>query len=419
MNKLEKVIYDIVKKTPWVKLAIRNLYQSTLDILPHKSNLLPTSLSYRENYFYGFHDTTPFSKDNSKVLANKLLYNEVRMPLAGEPLSVGYFDYDGMQLGTFHEIGKSYAWNYHKGCRLQWLDDNRVIFNTAINNKLCSEIVDIRDCQSVIIDRPIDTVSANGQKAISFSYTRLEACMPGYGYPYDDGESYLNKVHPVETGLYIVDISTNSSEMLFSIDELYSELRGYDNKGEFKHYVTHTEFSPCDRYVSFMHRWASEKDKNLRFSRLLIYDTVEKTYKELPTDSMVSHYVWRGLKLLVYCRVNGVDAHVEFDIINNTNRLILPNLLNSDGHQSYISNNVFVTDIYPDRFRMQKLYKVDMSTNQLVLLASTRHPKHFQSSTKKGHTSCDYHPVCSSDGKYICFDAIINNHRSLCVIPTE
>ncbi len=66
---------------------------------------------------------------------------------------------------------------------------------------------------------------------------------------------------------------------------------------------------------------------------------------------------------------------------------------------------------------MQKLFKVNMSNDSIELLASTRHPKKFQSSAKKGHTSCDYHPVCSADGKYVCFDAILNNTRSICVLP--
>ncbi len=417
MNKFERIVYDLVKSSPWIKLAIRNAYQSTLDLLPNKPNILPDSASCKEGFYYGFHDTTPFSKDNYKVLANKLLKQELKMPKPEEPLSVGYFDFVNGQLKEYHEISKSYAWNYHKGCRLQWVADNRIIFNTAKDGKLCSEIVDIQSGKSTLLDRPIDTVSPCGRFAISFSYTRLEYCMSGYGYPYDDKEAYLDEVYPSQTGLYLVNIDENSSEMLYSIEELYNDLNGYNNKADFKHYVTHTEFSPCGKYISFMHRWASEKDKNLRFSRLLIYDIEKRNFKELPTNGMVSHYVWRDSKILVYCRVKDVDAHVEFDTVNDTHRIILPNILNSDGHQSYINDNEFVTDIYPDRYRMQKLFKVNMSNDSIELLASTRHPKKFQSSAKKGHTSCDYHPVCSADGKYVCFDAILNNTRSICVLP--
>ena len=111
------------------------------------------------------------------------------MPLPSDGLDVGYFDLEQGPIKDFHRVDTSYAWNYHKGCRLQWLDKNRMIYNTAIANRLVSKIHDLSTGEYQVIDCPIDAVYHDGQRSLasSFSYERLERCMPGYGYPYRDG----------------------------------------------------------------------------------------------------------------------------------------------------------------------------------------------------------------------------------------
>lgn len=38
MNKIEKSVYDLLKKNPKVKLFVRNIYQSVFDLIPDKKN---------------------------------------------------------------------------------------------------------------------------------------------------------------------------------------------------------------------------------------------------------------------------------------------------------------------------------------------------------------------------------------------
>ena len=52
-----------------------------------------------------------------------------------------------------------------------------------------------------------------------FSYERLERCMPGYGYPYRDGGK-LDDPAPKDSGLFLVDLKENTSELLISLSEL-------------------------------------------------------------------------------------------------------------------------------------------------------------------------------------------------------
>ena len=128
------------------------------------------------------------------------------MPLPSDGLDVGYFDLEQGPIKDFHRVDTAYAWNYHKGCRLQWLDKNRMIYNTAIANRLVSKIHDLSTGEYQVIDCPIDAVYHDGQRSLasSFSYERLERCMPGYGYPYRDGGK-LDDPAPKDSGLFLED----------------------------------------------------------------------------------------------------------------------------------------------------------------------------------------------------------------------
>mgnify|MGYP003672777353 CR=1 FL=1 len=421
MNKIEKLVYDTVKKNQHVKRAIRNIYQTTFDILPDKKNYSKNPIHVKEGYFYGFHDVTPFSFDDTKLLANGLTI-PFKMPLASEGLNLGYFEMENGQLGNYVHIGDSYAWNYHKGCRLQWLDKHRVIYNDVVDEKvLVSKIVDIETKEATLIPFPIDSVSGDGAYAATFNYGRLERFMPGYGYHNyaEDGHCNDEKI-PGSTGLFLGHLKTGKKELLISLKELAQIGKlapGYENCF---HYITHTLFSSDDRYISFLHRWVDEFDTYNRHSRLLSYDRQEKKWYVAPTNDMVSHYVWNDAnQIIAYCRIGAVDSHVLFkEPTLQEYQVVAYPRLNSDGHQSFIGKSSFVTDTYPDRHRMAKLYAVDIPTNGVELLASLKSFKKFQSKAGR-HWCCDFHPRMNHKGDVVCFDSVHTGNRALCVMKID
>jgi len=416
MNKIEKVVYDLVKANPWVKNMLRNIYQGAYDLLPRKKNILPINYSLKEGFFYGFHDTSPFSVDMTKVLANKPeVFHE--MPGEKDLLKVGFFDFKDGQLLDFHELGHSSAWNHHKGCRLQWLDERHVIFNSGKGRLPVSAIVNIVSGTGRYLDFPIDTVSTDGKWATSFSYQRLEALMPGYGYLNKTDDAFLSENAPAQTGLFLIDVEANTRTLLVSLQELADHV-GERDIHRFRHYVTHSEFSFDGRYISFLHRWVGT-DVMKRWSRLIIFDREKSIFFAAPTDGMVSHYVWNGKNQIVaYCRVDGVDGHVLFDIPDIGNHVFVAHdRLNSDGHQSFINDHEFVTDTYPDKFRMAKIFKVSVTDDTADLIASVYSPKSYQSVLPYRHIACDLHPRVSRDGRFVCFDTPTTGIRSICVIP--
>jgi len=416
MNKIERKFYDLLKNTPWLKFAVRNIYQGLYDLLPRKKEFAVNPIDYKEGYFFGFHDINPFSLDNEKVLANKLPF-DLKMPTKTDVLKIGYFDFSTKQLGEFIEVDKTQSWNYHKGCRLQWRNDNQIIFNTVVKNKVTAKIVDIYSQERTLLNQPIDSVSQDGCYASTFSYERLEKFMPGYGYAIGDNHSYLESNAPQETGIHIFNLDTGKEIWLMSLKELAECDHAADFSDEYFHFVTHSEFSPDGNYLSFFHRWVGE-DTRKRYTRLIIYDLKKKDFFVAPTGDMVSHYVWNeNNDIIAYCNFKGVDCHTLFKIPDlDKNFKVAHPRLNSDGHQSFINKQKFITDTYPDKYRMAKLFSVNIDTDEAELLASIYSPKKFQTKSFNKHIACDLHPRVSRDGNYVCFDTARTGKRALAVM---
>src|SRR5690606_34379550 len=215
----------------------------------------------------------------------------------------------------------------------------------------------------------------------------------GYGYNGYNDNAELDEKAPATTGLFIVDLDKNESKLAISLEQLLMNSKTEEASESSYHYVTHSEFSPDGNFVSFFHRWTGD-DTRKRYTRLVIYSMKDKDYFVVPTGYMVSHYVWNGKSQIVaYCNYNNQDSHVLLNIHDlKQSRAIGYPTLNSDGHQSFITDTRFITDTYPDRRRMAKLYSVDIISGKINLLARVFSPKKYQTKTPLKHIACDLHP---------------------------
>lgn len=414
MNKLEAIVYHRVKNNHLLKNAVRNIYQGFYDLLPNYPSWFLNPPVVLADSFFGFHDVTPFSSNNSLLLGCR--HNiPLRMPTKDDTLEVGYWT--GENYSRWHCLGETRAWNYHKGCRLQWVDGTYIIYNTCEGGKLNATVCNIISGEKRLIDNPIDSVSADGHWATSFSYGRLEKLMPGYGYAVGDDNAHLDQFTPVETGLYLIDLSQNTCRLLVSLKRL-SDLQPEDGMGNTYHFVTHTEFSHDGRYVAFLHRWFKGTFKR---TRLMVLDLQTDELHISPTTGMVSHYAWSVRNgIVAYCRMQGVDSHVYFSdpTMREWKRCGYPQL-NSDGHHHFIDEDTFVVDTYPDKYRHIKLWKVCLSTDKVSKLADVRSMKQFVNPDDDHNWKCDLHPRVSPDGTLVSFDSTHTGHRSLCVMRIQ
>jgi len=418
MNKIERFVYNLVRSNPLLKVKIRNLYQAIFDIAP----LPPAKSSYpiveRPGYFYGFHDHSPFSSDNSMLLANHALF-DLRMPALSDKLTVGFFD--GENHKTFNKLAQTSAWSWHIGCKLQWVGStNEVIFNDHVNGCNIARVIDVDTRQERILSGSIGSVSPDGSWGVGYSFARVEQCMPGYGYKQSVKEIDLDVLEPSLTGLYRVDIKTGAKTDILSIEKLASTSPSSSMKNT-KHYVTHTIISPDSNRFIFLHRWIDpDGPVDKRFSRLVVADFEGNVIDIFRTDEMVSHISWKdSAHVLAYCRVPVFDdKFVLFKIGSPDSSVIIGKAtLSSDGHPSYDSlNRWIVTDAYPDRRRVQNLIIFDTLRNIRYDVAKLPQPKEFQSPSHHMHWGCDLHPRWDRKSSMVCFDATFSGKRSLCTM---
>ena len=418
MNKLETYVYKIVRSNPAVKQFVRNIYQSFFDIFVRKKEFFKYNYEYKEGYFFGFHDISPFSQDETKVLAHKYS-RDFKMPNKQDVVDIGYFDFNKGKLGDWHCVGKSYAWNWHKGARLQWVDNKNIIFNTAINDSLVSKVVNIDSLEERIICSPIDSIYVSGEQmvATTFSYERLQRCMPGYGYPYSD-DSFLDKNYSMDTGLYEIDINTGVPSLLLSLSEIATVANTLE-ENEYLHFVTHSEYSKDGKYISFLYRRIPKKGNYMkRRTNIMVYDRELKRLQMLPTHNSGSHYVWNNKhEIIASCFMNGKNCHVLYNIDEcNNYSIIAEERLNFDGHQSWINNNLFVTDCYPDKYRLASIFRVNTQEETVETILSIYSPKKFQTKNFECHIACDLHPRVSPSGCFMCFDSPRTGVRSLYIM---
>ena len=417
MNKLERIVYNLVRSDPILKNKVRNLYQKCFDLLPSPLTRSAYPITERPGYFYGFHDHSPFSSDNSKLLANKADF-DLRMPRSDEALTVGFFD--GKDHQSFNKIGETYAWSWHMGCKLQWVGaTNQVIFNDHMDGKNIARVIDIDTRKERQMQSAIGSVSPNGLWAVGYSFARIQKCMPGYGYIQNVEELDVDELIP-EIGIYRVDLETGLRTDILSLIEL-SNTQPEVSMKNMKHYVTHTVISPDSSRFIFLHRWIDPYGPvDKRYSRLVVADFNGKIVDIFQTDGIVSHIGWQDKNhVIAYCRVpNFDDKYVIFQIGKpDSSTIVGQTTLTSDGHPSFDpSGRWMVTDAYPNRRRVQNLILYDTKTNQKYDISKMPQPKEFQSPSHYLHWGCDLHPRWDRESKMICFDATFNNVRSLCTI---
>lgn len=394
------------------------------------------------NYFFGYYDISPESPDGSKVLVNKAPFID-RMPNENDELEIGYIDTIKYE---FHVIGKTTAWNFQEGCRLQWLDDNRIIYNARNTNNdgFHSVVYDI-EARKIIQEYtiPIVTLSLSKEIAICHSFIRNKYC-----YPY---EGKLAQEIDIDGGLFLLDLKTGESKCVIKMKELCdtAETMGLEN------WVEHCVINPEGNRFFFLQRWV---DKSGAILMNLCVSELNGKFKVLLKNSFVSHAGWRGNdQISVWCRmpsgINAIqkggllrrnpqlysvliniyhsifksnkirnkianDSYVIFDIENNASKKIKNDDLITDGHDTWSANQRYMlTDTYPDKEGNRLLMVYDSRENKVLLLGSFfSFPRKDPGIDGKWNSSpmrCDLHPKQTFSQNNIYFDSVHEGYRGL------
>lgn len=421
-NLLERTIAKTLDRFPQLKQIAKTTYQSlnywyygglgftealrgrTFQLSLHPqvkiANAVPDNTA---ELFFGYYDKTPWSEDMSKFVCHRIKDNS----------KVEIVVIDCKKLETT-VIGDSITWSSQQGTMVQWLDNEHIIFNDLVEDKLTAKIVDLTGKIEQVIYFPIQTLHPNKQEALSLNYKRLDRLRPEYGYAVAANNFHSNS--PLkEDGIWQVNLDSGKGDLVISLETLTA----YQPRPEMtnaEHKVNHIMYSSQGTKFVFMHRWLGNQGK---FSRLYVANKDGSDLKLLLDDRMVSHYSWRDEEnLLAWARTeeNG-DRYYSINIITGNKEVIGQGILDvyGDGHPSFSPNKCWIlTDTYPDKSRKQHLLLYEVATKKLIEVGSFLAPLKYSNAQR-----CDLHPRWSPDGNMISIDSTYEGKRNTYIIDVS
>jgi hypothetical protein len=362
--------------------------------------------------FFGYYDVTPFSGDGSYVLAGRTSLTAGSPHECDVPLELGIYDLNKPQ-PAFQKFAEAKSWNWQQGARLQWMPGVKDCafyndFDGARYGGVLFDIVEGRVIKHLSV--PLYAISPDGARGLTLDFSRLHRLRRGYGYHNITRDDLLDPF-PADDGVYLYDFDADTSALIVSLKDL--ALFDPEHKTDsYINYVNHLDFNPSGDVVMFFHLFQTEAGK--RRVRLFTCDLDGGGLKYMKHDIRPSHYCWRDDQTLL---VTGQDSggrvcYVLYDIVSGSVSEVAPGALDEDGHPSFISGDLIISDTYPDMFGHQTLFTCDLRSGEKNVFFTHHHPLVF-----RGEGRCDFHPRLSPGKDKVCVDTVRNGKRCMVVMP--
>ena len=413
MSLEQRVNYQL-NKFPAIKKILKRSYQLFFYCISKKDkevgNLVQITPDDGYEYFFGYYDKSPWDISNRYILCLRVscTWKEVAPK---DPATIILIDTQSNN--SIRILGETNTCNVQQGCMLQWLGPDykdRIIFNDFRNSHYCSVILNIHTMQETVSASPVYSVAADGSFALSLDFSRLHRLRKGYGYSNLPDKTARTLV-PDGPCIWKVDLVSGKTKPLLYYNDFYKfETRKEMNSAE--HKVNHIMISPNGSRFMVLHRWIRGQRK---YSRLVTCNPDGTGMYNLLDDDMVSHCNWKNDdEIIAFAnkKNSGVGYYLLKDKGHEFKRL-WPGL-DRDGHPSYSPDkSLVVTDTYPDRARISRVYCMGENNDPHVVV------KVFMPFKYDNDTRCDLHPRWSRDGKMICCDSISAGSRALFLLRIE
>ncbi len=311
-------------------------------------------------------------------------------------------------------VGRSAAWNFQQGSLAQWIGAraDAIAFNDCVDGQLVCRVFGNEGGERTLA-WPLQAVHPGGEEALSLDYRRLARVQPEYGYAVA-GAGVADPA-PADDGLWRVDLARGDATLLVSIAALCDRDPNPGMPGA-RHAVNHAVYSPGGDRIVFMHRWLGAQGL---FSRLCVMARDGSSLATLLDHRMVSHYAWRDdATLLVYARSPvGGDRYYRLDATTGALEPWADGPVGrfGDGHPAYSPDGRwFVTDTYPDRARMRRLFLCPADGGESVEVGSFFSPWRYD-----GAARCDLHPRWDREGRRVSIDSAHEGSRATYVIDVS
>ena len=117
------------------------------------SSKLISSTPNSHDHSIGFHDVKPFNKINNHITyVHRYSLQNIGFKKEINSIDICLWNYIENKINP---VDSTDAWSWEQGSRLQWLNENELIFNKIIEEKLISCIYNIYDKKKLILNLKI------------------------------------------------------------------------------------------------------------------------------------------------------------------------------------------------------------------------------------------------------------------------
>ncbi|OQX78584.1 MAG: hypothetical protein B6D61_05145 [Bacteroidetes bacterium 4484_249] len=404
----ERRIASFLSQFPGVKSYAKKYYQWANYLLSKKNYSFQTnrrvnkiSLHGQESFF-GYYDKFP--EKNQWVLFHSYSENTNQKPNKNTPVIIAGYN---IASNEYRQFDKSFAYNWQQGSRLQWLDDDRFIFNDVDKGqqKYISKIFNIQSSKvETIIDFPV--YDTNNSFALSLNFKRLAALNSDYGYytiqPQESDIENLKK-----DGIFYIGFNDQAVKLLLSFEDVI-EIHKQQTMQQAQHKFNHIMISPDGKRFMFIHRWYKG---GVKYDSLLVSDIDGNNLHCIADDGMVSHCFWKdNTTIFGYLRdIRFGNKYFLIDVLSGEKKVVGDDSIwrLGDGHPHIIGNDILF-DTYPNKSRMQQLFLYNIENMNLEKVGEFYASMKFYENTR-----CDLHPRLSKDGSVIFIDSVHEGKRFL------
>ncbi len=397
---------DLLAQNPKYNWMIKN-YEIQEEMMLKRKNINLCTITPNDgyNYFFGYYDLQPYSKDGEKHLAHRVKFND-RLPNPNDAAEIGYINLGD---NTFVKISETHAWNFQQGAMLCWFDEENIIYNDFKDGKYCAVIKNINTGSEKTVCMPIANLSSDRKYGLSINFNRVYDFRPGYGYCNLKDEFFDVKI-PECDGIYLVDIEKNTADLIINYKQL---AESFPEKPftDMKLVVNHITFNPSASRFLFLLRNFADGRQNAWGTMLLTADRYGKNIKNLTNYEFNSHYYWKNDdEIIIY---SGLPKNGIYHINDKTGEREYLNdgMINAgDIHCIYSPDSTcFIGDGYPDKEQYRHLYLYDMISKKSVEIL-----KSYSMPPKHPDIRCDLHNRFNHGGTKVSFDSFHTEYRSIC-----
>ncbi len=393
----------------------------------------------------GFHDVRPFNKyKNNLVLLHRYPLNNIGFKSKiNLPIEICIWDISKKKID---KIDQTDAWSWEQGSRLQWINENELIYNIKNGNNLSSCIYNIKSKKKKILENTVYSINHN-YNYLHINFERLWKLWRSYGYKNSGNLNEYNK-EPEDDGIFICDFN-NNKKLLLSIKDAVKLCGLVGLNKDF--FLCHPTFNPSgNKFVSLLRFF---NDTGALISYFICTD-IKTNKSQVLAREKVSHFEWiQDEKIVVWSRnINQnlaklrLNSFIEKNIISKI-KLVLnfatksfkskilstsyhlidlknlkkitklsKDLLNEDGHPQISPNKRFlITDTYANNHKYQKLLLYDLKKNEVYVLGEFRLDNYLTNVNLK----YDLHPRWDNTGNLICIDSSHEGSRQTYILNIE